>query len=133
MNASNRIENAKLEKVKGEGAWQEATILFEKERFDGAVSRVYYAAYHFACAVLLTKGLEARSHQGLQRLFHLHFIRTGIFPQEVGVLLSHAQKAREEADYYPEVSFNRKVARNRMKDVEEFARAARQYLEKQGV
>ena len=74
MNDINRKENARLEKIKGDSSWEEAAILFEKEKYDGAVSRAYYAAFHYACACLLTKGLEARSHQALQRLFHLHFI-----------------------------------------------------------
>lgn len=94
LNDVNRTENARLEKKRGDDAWEEATLLLKNEKFDGAVSRAYYAAYHYACAVLLTKGLEARSHQGVQRLFHLHFIRTGVFNPDVGVLLSHAQKAR---------------------------------------
>lgn len=132
MNDMNRQENAKLEKAKGDNAWEEATILFEKEKYDGAVSRAYYAAFHYACSVLLTKGLEARSHQGTQRLFHLHFVRTGIFPETVGVLLSHAQKAREEADYFPEISFTKEIAQERLKEVEDFLKASRRYLTQHG-
>lgn len=94
MNAIHRIENARLEKSKGDSTWEEAEILFERRKFDGAVSRAYYAAFHYACACLLTKGLEARSHQALRRLFPLHFIRTDLFTETSGVLLSHAQKAR---------------------------------------
>lgn len=129
MNAVNRTENAKLEKTKGDNAWEEAEILFAKGKYDGAVSRAYYAAFHYACACLLTKGLEARSHQALRRLFHLHFIRTGVFPEKVGVLLSHAQKAREEADYFPEVSFTQEIANDRLTDVRAFLAAAATYLQ----
>ena len=128
MNAENRIENAKLEKTKGDNAWEEANILLEQQKYDGAVSRAYYAAFHYACAALLTKGLEAQSHRGVQRLFHLHFIRTKIFSDRVGVLLSHAQKAREEADYYPEVSFGKEIAHERVQEVEEFLKTCRPYL-----
>src|SRR3989338_425966 len=123
MNAINRTENAKLEKSKGDNAWEEAAILFEKGKYDGAVSRAYSAAFHYACAALLTKGLESNSHKGMQRLFHLHFVRTGIFPDRVGVLLSHAQKAREEADYYPEVSFGKEIAQERVGEVKDFLTA----------
>lgn len=133
MTESNQLENAKLEKAKGESSWEEAGILFDKEKYDGAVSRAYYAAFHFACTLLLTKGLEARSHQGVQRLFHLHFIRTGLFQGNVGVLLSHAQKAREEADYYPEISFTKEIASDRMRDVENFLKASRRYLSSIGL
>lgn len=133
MNATNRFENAKLERAKGDNAWEEATILFDKGKYDGAVSRAYYAAFHYASASLLTKGLEAKSHQGMQRLFHLHFIRTEIFPAKIGALLSHAQKAREEADYFPEVTFTKDVAQDRLQEVEDFLKASRQYLVKSGL
>lgn len=128
MTNENRVENARLEKIKGDGAWEEASILLKNDKYDGAVSRAYYAAYHYVCALLLTKGFEASSHRGMQRLFHLHFIRTGIFPDRIGVLLSHAQKAREEADYFPEISFSKETAENQVKEVDSFLQAARQHL-----
>lgn len=133
MNDINCTTNAKLEKAKGDSAWEEAMILFDKEKYDGAVSRAYYAAFHHSCAALLTKGMEAISHRSLQRLFHLHFIRTKIFPDNVGVLLSHAQKAREEADYFPEVSFTKEIAQDRIQEVKEFLKASSKYLEEAGV
>lgn len=133
MNDFNRTENAKLEKLKGDNAWDEAQILMEKEKYDGAVSRAYYAAFHYSCALLLTKGLEPQSHKGMQRLFHLHFIRTGDLTAEMGVLLSHAQKAREEADYFPEVSFTKQISQERIQDVAVFLAAARALLKKLGI
>ena len=98
MNDSNKIENAGFEKQKGDAAMEEANILFKNGKYDGAVSRAYYAAFHYGSAALFSKGLEANSHRGMQRLFHLHFIRTKIFDEEIGIFLSHAQKAREEAE-----------------------------------
>lgn len=133
MNAINRIENAKLEKGKGDSAWEEAEILFECGKCDGAISRAYYAAFHYACACLLTKGLEARSHQALRRLFQLRFVRTGLFPETSGVLLSHAQKAREEADYFPEVSFSATVAKEHLAEVRQLLATTGKYLATAGV
>lgn len=120
MNDVNRIENAKLEIAKGDSAWEDAEILFERGKYDGAVSRAYYAAFHYACGLLLTKGFETRSHRGMQRMFHLHFIHTGAFSARTGVLLSHAQKAREEAD--------KDIAKERLDDVAAFLKAAQKYI-----
>ena len=133
MNDINRMENAKLEKIKGDNAWDEAQILLEKEKYDGAVSRAYYAAFHYGCALLLTKGLEAQSHKEMQRLFSLHFIRTGDLTANMGVLLSHAQKAREEADYFPEISFTQEIAQERLQDTAAFLNAAKDLLKKLGI
>ena len=130
MNAINKSVNSKLEQERGKSAFEEAKILFANGKYDGAVSRGYYAAFHYACAVLLSQGLEARSHRGLQRLFHLHFIRTKIFDEEIGVILGHAQKAREEADYYPEITFSEKMARSRLNEIEGFVAQMRKFLKK---
>lgn len=132
MNAINRSENSKLEQERGKSALEEAKILFANRKYDGAVSRGYYAAFHYACAVLLSHGLEARSHRGLQRLFHLHFIKAKIFDEEIGVILGHAQKAREEADYYPEIAFSEKTAGDRLAEVENFVAQMRKFLKKEG-
>lgn len=130
MNDTNCAENAKLEIAKGDSAWEDAEILFSRGKYDGAVSRAYYAAFHYACGLLMTKGLEARSHRGMQRMFHLHFIHTGVFSQKAGVFLSHAQKAREEADYFPEVTFSKEIAQDRLNDVSGFLKVAKEYLKK---
>lgn len=133
MNSVNRLENAALEVLKGNSSWEEARILFDNGKYDGAITRAYYAAFHYASALLLTKGLEARSHQALRRLFHLHFIRTNTFPERMGTVLSHAQKAREEADYYPEVTFSKETAAERLREVETFLTTARTHLSSCGV
>lgn len=130
MNDVNKLGNAKLEMDKGDLALEEAQLLFDNSKFDGAISRAYYAAFHYTCAALLSKGLEAKSHQGMHRLFHLHFIRTKIFEERSGIILSHAQKAREEADYYPEISFTREIASERLTEVKKFIKQVRSYLVK---
>lgn len=133
MTGANKTENAKLEARKGRAASEEAKILFDNEKYDGAVSRAYYSAFHYASAALLTKGLESRSHQGTQRLFHLHFIKTGVIGEKAGVLLSHAQKAREEADYYPEISFSKEVAAEQLREVEQLVGQIQSYLRKNNI
>ncbi|MBI4223566.1 MAG: hypothetical protein HY609_01415 [Deltaproteobacteria bacterium] len=69
----------------------------------------------------------------MQRQFHLHFIRTNVFSQKVGTLLSHAQKAREEADYFPEISFSKESAEERINEVETFLKASQKYLKETGI
>jgi uncharacterized protein (UPF0332 family) len=73
--------------------------------------------YHYVTALLLTKGLEARSHEGLVRMFNLHFIKTGLLPKECSAILSHAQRAREEADYWPEIPFSKEDADLRITEI----------------
>ncbi|MBI2981901.1 MAG: HEPN domain-containing protein, partial [Deltaproteobacteria bacterium] len=71
MNATNRKLNIQVEWEKAEEAWKEARALFDKEMSGGTISRAYYAAFHAGKALLLTEGIEVKSHQALGRLFSL--------------------------------------------------------------
>lgn len=128
MNVANRRLNIQITVEKGQAALRQAKILREQAEYDGAVSRAYYAAFHYASAALLTKGLEARSHEGLIRMFNLHFIKTKLFPKRYSTILSHAQKAREESDYQGEIPFTAEDAATRVGEVEEFVAYLEQFL-----
>ena len=47
-------------------------------RYEDAVSRAYYAAFHAATATLLSLGIESKTHGGLRALFALHVVRPGL-------------------------------------------------------
>lgn len=64
-----------------------------------AMTRVYYAAFHAARALLFADGLEPRSHEGVQHLLNLHYIRSGRLETTWNRVLARLQKFREEADY----------------------------------
>ncbi len=64
-----------------------------------AVSRAYYAALHYAVALLLTEGIEPKTHGGVGSMLGLHFVRTGKLPPEAGGELARLEQFRTEADY----------------------------------
>ena len=130
MNDINKKANIQMEVEKGQACLRQATLLFKNNEYDGVISRAYYAVFHYASALLLTKGLEARSHEGLIRLFNLHFIKTGVFSKQYSTILSHAQKAREEADYWTEIPFTKEDAELRLNESSEFIKNAEEYLAK---
>lgn len=128
MNSINKRMNIDMEVEKGDACLRQADLLFKNKEYDGAVSRTYYAVFHYASALLLTKGIEARSHEGLIRLFNLHFIKSGTLQKECSVILSHAQKAREEADYWPEISFDEEDAEVRLREAKSFFKNVEKHL-----
>lgn len=58
-------------------------------------------------ALLLTKGLEPKSHEGALRLFSLHFVKQGSFEAKDSHIFSKLMKFRQEADYNPSYTFTR--------------------------
>lgn len=63
-----------------------------------ALTRTYFAAFHAIRALLYSRGLEPRTHDGTLHLFNLGFVRTGAYAPADGRLLARLQKYREEAD-----------------------------------
>jgi|GEM_PF-5513723 len=66
--------------------------------FRQATTRAYFAAFHAAQGLLSAHGLQASAHEGVQRLFGLHFVMPGFLSKEAGRALSALQARRNEAD-----------------------------------
>ena len=99
MTGENRRENAASELARAAQSLRAAEVLIEASLLHDAESRLYYALYHAAVAILLTEGIEPRSHAGTANLLGLHFIKTGRLSPDDGRLFARIQKYRLEADY----------------------------------
>ena len=76
-----------------------ADILLKDGDRESSVSRTYYAMFYSAQAVLLTKSLSFSSHKGVIAGFGEHFVKTGIFPKEMGREFNRAFEKRQVGDY----------------------------------
>jgi len=70
------------------------------------ISNLYYAGLHAASMLLAAHGLSARTHEGVQRLFAAHFVRTGELPKSAARDLSVLCGRRQAADYQGFVEFD---------------------------
>lgn len=94
-----RRENLSLEIERGDASLKAAETLASATLLDDAVSRAYCAAFHRLRALLVTAGLEPRTHSGTHDLFFQDFVATGLAPRELARLFSVLQKLREQSDY----------------------------------
>jgi uncharacterized protein (UPF0332 family) len=76
-----------------------AELLLNDKDYESSVSRTYYAMFYAAQAALLTKTLSFSSHKGVISAFGKHFIKTEIFPREMGRELNRAFEKRQIGDY----------------------------------
>ena len=105
MNEDNKKANIREEMDRANEAIRAANLLFENGFIRDAVSKVYYCLLYSIRALLLTEGLEPKSHEGALRLFGLHFIKPGAFEAKESHVFSKLMKLREEADYNPSYTF----------------------------
>ncbi|MFQ6062350.1 MAG: HEPN domain-containing protein [Methanosarcinales archaeon] len=76
-----------------------AENLLEDGDYESSVSRTYYAMFYSAEAMLLTEGLSFSSHRGVISAFGERFVKTGIFPRDMGRELNRAFEKRQLGDY----------------------------------
>jgi uncharacterized protein (UPF0332 family) len=60
-----------------------------------AANRAYYSCYYCMVALLLTKQVSAKTHQGIRAKFNELFIKTGIFPEVMATHIKNAFELRQ--------------------------------------
>lgn len=112
-----------------ESMFSEARYLADGEKYLGALSRSYYAAFNAVKAMLLSKGSEPRTHQGVASEFGK------LFREEVGPELtrdySELQRMRELADYGSGKEFDREDVQFAIGTSENILQHARKTVEKE--
>ena len=77
----------------------DAKILAENKSWNSCVNRLYYSSFYAVTALLISKGFEAKTHNGVKTIFFKEFILTGIIDKEYGTLYSDLIDWRSEGDY----------------------------------
>lgn len=111
-------------------ALMSAELLFERGLLRDSISRLYYFVLYNVRALLLTKGLEPRSHEGALRLLSLHFIKEGILEPKIAHIFSRLMKYKEEADYNPSYIFTEEDFVSFKSEAEELADKIKEYLDR---
>jgi uncharacterized protein (UPF0332 family) len=105
-----------------------ARLLADQGFFRQAVARAYFAAFHVAQGLLATHGIDAATHEGVQRLIGLHFVLPGLLSKDAGRALSALLARRHEADYRLLVDVDRSAWDAARTEVVRFNAAAGDYL-----
>ena len=129
MTAENRAANIEEELSGAKTARDAAALLFNGSFLSDAVSRIYYFLLYNVRALLLTKGLEPRSHEAALRLLSLHFVKNGPLPTKTSHLFSKIMKYREEADYNTSYQFSGEEVRLLLREADEFAATLRTHID----
>ena len=108
-----------------------AEVLLKDGDNDGAVSRSYYAMFHSAQAVLLTKELTSKKHSTTIAWFNQHFVKTGVFHTQLAKNLNNAERLRKSGDYgYPFLVKNEE-AKETIENAKEFVKQTKQHTDKE--
>ncbi|RLD18699.1 MAG: hypothetical protein DRI36_00745 [Caldiserica bacterium] len=109
-----------------------AEVLIQEKDYASSVSRSYYAMFYCVEALLLTKKLSFSSHKGVISAFGEHFVKTGIFPKEMGRELNRAFEKRQLGDYEYTLVISKKDAESILISAKKFFKKIEKYLKNTG-
>ena len=110
-----------------------AEILLKEGDYESSVSRTYYAMFYCAQAMLLTKNLSFSSHKGVISAFGEHFVKTGVFPKEMGRELNRAFEKRQLGDYEYTFVISKREADEMLESGKKFVNEIVQHLKEKKI
>ena len=93
-------------------------------------NRSYYTCYYCMTALLYTKNVYAKTHQGTRSKFSELFIKTELFPLDAGEIISLLFDNRQEADYDLDADITREEAENLVRISNHFLQLTKNFLKK---
>jgi len=93
-----------------------------------AASKIYYAMYYAAQALLKAEGIEVIKHSAVESAFGYYFAKPGRIDQKYHRMLINARKVREIADYDLDEEIIEPVASLKIEEGRAFLSAAKDFL-----
>ena len=90
--ALQRLDRSKQEQATAE-------LLYKENKLLAANNRAYYSIFYAIRAVLAMEKIDFKRHKDVLAYFNKNFVKTEIFPRQIGRKIVLASKVREDSDY----------------------------------
>ena len=112
-----------------------ARALFFIEDYKGANNRAYYSIFHAINAVHAVSGKAYKRHKDAVANFNKDYVKTSVFPREMGRKIGQAEEIRHASDYDDFYIASKEESEQQISVADEFIILAEKYcleqLEKQ--
>jgi uncharacterized protein (UPF0332 family) len=105
-----------------------AKILFEAEQYKAANNRAYYSIYHAVNAVHAMTGKAYKRHKDAIGNFNKDFVKTEIFPRDIGRKIGEAEEIRHASDYDDFYIASKEESGIQISTAEEFIEMVERYI-----
>lgn len=116
---------------KAEEVYTAASILYEAGQWNSAVNRLYYACFYVASALLLKRGVGAKSHGGVIAKFSECVVRTGEITADEYRVYSKLLNWRTKGDYNDMFDFTKEDVDSIMQPTRHFINKVKELLNNQ--
>lgn len=104
-----------------------AKILRDADSLKGANNRAYYAIFHAINALHSLNGVAYKRHKDAIANFNKEYVKTEIFPREIGRKISGVEEIRHASDYDDFYIATREEADEQIAIAEEFVQMIEKY------
>ena len=87
----------RLERAKEE--CETAELLYKENKLLVANNRAYYSIFYAIRAILAMEKIDFKRHKDVLAYFNQNYVKTEIFPRQMGRRIIMASKVREDSDY----------------------------------
>lgn len=100
--------------------YSDAVAAFEKGSYNSAVNRLYYACFYAVLALLIKDRIEAKTHEGVKRMFCLNYISNKKIEGRFNTFYSELFQGRIQGDYDDFFLFDKDTTFHFINDGKEF-------------
>lgn len=115
-----RIQTAKAD-------LRSARILLAAEEYKGANNRAYYAIFHAINAIHALSGKAYKRHKDVIGNFNKDYVKTEIFPREIGRKIGETEEIRHASDYDDFYIASREESERQIAVADEFIQLVENY------
>ena len=105
-----------------------AKILLDAGEYKAANNRAYYAIFHAINAVHAIAGNGYKRHKDALANFNKEYVKTEIFPREIGRRIAEAEEIRHASDYDDFYIATKEEAKNQIATEECFGKLVEKYI-----
>ena len=107
-----------------------ARVLLAIEDYKGANNRAYYSIFHAINAVHAVSGKAYKRHKDALANFNKEYVKTSIFPREMGRKIGQAEEIRHASDYDDFYIASKEEAERQVSVADEFIQLIEAYCNK---
>ncbi len=125
-----QIQLAKYRLKQAEESIDEALFLLSgKKSSRSIINRAYYSMFYAVLALLIFEQFVSSKHSGVISYFNKNFIKTGIFPKELGLSINKSFELRQSCDYREEVDLSYELIEPYIDKAKVFVNTIENYLD----
>jgi uncharacterized protein (UPF0332 family) len=129
LSGDEKVDLARYRMGKAAGLLADGETLLSASSYASSANRSYYAALSAARALLVIRGTDPESHEGVKVLLSREFIRTGMLAKSAAETFRVLQARRMDSDYGDFIEIGDSEATDSLSKARQFVESAGQVLE----